>query len=165
MSITGNFARGRGFSGTMSRDLGLYSRIVGGGNSGVRPSPGRPPCTCPRCWRAGDGAGACVWAIARVETARAAAVRASGPRFFSVMLSSSIGGERSPGLRGSGRGERPLFFALVRAPLPQAFERQEEDRSEIESQELREDEPADHRETERPSRLGAGAESERDRQR
>ena len=43
MSMTGNFARGTGCCGTTSVDCGLYSRMVGGGNSGSRPSAGPRP--------------------------------------------------------------------------------------------------------------------------
>src|SRR5262245_41125581 len=45
-SIAGNFARGTRCSGTLRVERGLYSRMVGGGNSGVRPSPGRGRVTC-----------------------------------------------------------------------------------------------------------------------
>ena len=41
MSITGNFAFGTGCSPVFSVLRGLYWVIVGSGNSGVRPSPGR----------------------------------------------------------------------------------------------------------------------------
>ena len=49
MSITGNFARGTRCCGVTSVDFGLYSRMVGGGNSGSRPSAGRGRI-CPGAW-------------------------------------------------------------------------------------------------------------------
>src|SRR5581483_9375875 len=49
--MTGNFARGTGCCGVTSCDFGWYSRIVGGLNSGSRPSAGRgricPGACCP----------------------------------------------------------------------------------------------------------------------
>ncbi len=50
MSMTGNLAFGTGCSAVFSVVRGLYWVIVGSGNSGVRPSPGRP--------RSPDGRGA-----------------------------------------------------------------------------------------------------------
>ncbi len=41
MSMTGNLARGTGCCGEISCEVGLYSRIVGGLNSGSRPCAGR----------------------------------------------------------------------------------------------------------------------------
>src|SRR6185295_19401801 len=56
MSITGNFARGTACCGATSCDLGLYSRIVGGLNSGCRPSAGRGRICPGVCWATSRGA-------------------------------------------------------------------------------------------------------------
>src|SRR5438093_6209708 len=69
MSTTGYLARGLRCSDVMSVDFGLYSRIVGGGNSGSRPCPGRGR-TCP-----GLGFGGCAATYAS-DSARTAAMTA-----------------------------------------------------------------------------------------
>ena len=55
MSTTGNFARGTGCCGTTSVERGLYSRMLGGGNSGSRPSAGRGRICPGGCCAPADG--------------------------------------------------------------------------------------------------------------
>src|SRR5205807_2147826 len=84
------------------------------------------------------------------------------------------GSPRSPARRGcrQRRLRRSLThaFAFALAPTPppgplaEPLHVQEEDRGHVEREELREDEAAHHREPERPARLRARAEAERDRQ-
>jgi hypothetical protein len=82
MSITGNFAFGTGCSTVLSVVRGLYWVMVGSGNSGVRPSPGRrirPPVGRP----GPAGAGACSASTRAAPVSSAAAsqivvVRISG---------------------------------------------------------------------------------------
>src|SRR6476659_6966550 len=98
MSITGNLARGTGCSGTTSVDFGLYSRMVGGGNSVCRPVPGRLPSAPWLCGPCG------AWATPpATATATSAARRRSLLSIPELYLWTADRGQ-GQGPRGQGQG-------------------------------------------------------------
>ena len=75
MSMTGNFACGTGCCGTiLSVVRGLYWVIVGSGNSGARPSPGRRSSPGGRPWLGCGGACSASTSAAPVSTAAASQI-------------------------------------------------------------------------------------------
>ena len=74
MSMTGNFAFGTGCSTVLSVVRGLYWVMVGSGNSGARPSPGRRSSPDGRPWLGCGGACSASTSAAPVSTAAASQI-------------------------------------------------------------------------------------------